>query len=107
MLKQIGGETQVKGDGVTLLGEFYTMAHVIYHQVYKKMWKGEAKDKFFKDMAEVTLTDEQLEEHLHSEFKNVLSEFCEKLDNMSEEELDDLLEQEADDLIEENEDEGE
>lgn len=103
MIKQEGGATQIKGDGVTLLGEFYTMAHVIYHQVYKKMWKDEAKDKFFKDMAEVTLTDEQLEEHLHSEFKNVLSEFCEKIDNMSEEELDDLLEKK----LFEDEEEGE
>lgn len=103
MLKQEDGRTQIKGDGVTLMGEFYTMAHIIYHQVYKKMWEDEAKDKFFKDMAEVTLTDEQLEEHLHSEFKNVLSEFCEKIDNMSEEELDDILEKE----FEEDEDEGE
>ena len=105
MIKQEGGATQIKGDGVTLLGEFYTAAHVIYHQVYKKMWKDEAKDKFFKDMAEVTLTDEQLEKHLHSEFKNVLSEFCEKIDDMSEEELDEKL----DDLLdfEEDEEEGE
>lgn len=105
MIKQEGGATQIKGDGVTLLGEFYTAAHVIYHQVYKKMWKDEAKDKFFKDMAEVTLTDEQLAQHLHSEYKNVLSEFCEKIDNMSEEELDEKL----DDLLdlEEDEEEGE
>lgn len=103
MIKQESGATQIKGDGVTLLGEFYTMAHVIYHQVYKKMWKDEAKDKFFKDMAEVTLTDEQLEEHLHSEFKNVLSEFCEKIDNISEEELEDI----ADKYFDEDEEEEE
>ncbi len=101
MLKQEGGETQLKGDGVTVLGEFYTMAHIIYHQVYKKMWKDEAKDKFFKDMAEVTLTNEQLEQHLHSEFKNVLSEFSEKIDSI--EELDDLLKLEEDEDEEEEE----
>lgn len=101
MIKQEGGATQIKGDGVTLLGEFYTAAHVIYHQVYKKMWKDEAKDKFFKDMAEVTLTDEQLEEHLHSEFKNVLSEFSEKIDKMSEEDIKDLLGIEEDEEEEE------
>ena len=103
MIKQEGGATQIKGDGVTLLGEFYTAAHVIYHQVYKKMWKDEAKDKFFKDMAEVTLTDEQLEQHLHSGYKNVLSEFIDKIDNMTEEELDEKL----DDLLDFKEDEEE
>lgn len=105
MIKQEGGATQIKGDGVTLLGEFYTAAHVIYHQVYKKMWKDEAKDKFFKDMAEVTLTDEQLEQHLHSEYKNVLSEFIDKIDNMTEEELDEKLDNLLD--LEEDEDEEE
>ena len=107
MIKQEGGATQIKGDGVTLLGEFYTAAHVIYHQVYKKMWKDEAKDKFFKDMAEVTLTDEQLKQHLHSEFKNVLSEFCEKIDNITEEELDDFLEEELKEEFKEDEEEEE
>ena len=103
MIKQEGGATQIKGDGVTLLGEFYTAAHVIYHQVYKKMWKDEAKDKFFKDMAEVTLTDEQLKQHLHSEYKNVLSEFIDKIDNMTEEELD----EKSDNLLDLEEDEEE
>lgn len=69
MLKIDKGDIHISGDAQTVLAEFLTLASAMYQKCYKRVYEGQAKDKYFEQIILTTLSDKEFNEYMKNEVK--------------------------------------